>query len=181
MSTLTAVLRHVCLVFLFAASVGSAAEPADSDESETGQLAPGVRIERVAPDADAETARARLRAWRTVYSNRLAALRRSAGALFSELERSSLATLTDSCRDLLARAGEVDRRGLFASADVELDRMLFGSLERFRAGSAECLAGRYFSAYRLLLEATTGLAWIDRRIERRLRPPVRLRGLDFPD
>lgn len=59
--------------------------------------------------------------------------------------------------------------------------MLFGSLERYRAGAAECLAGRFLSSYRLLLEARAGLEWVDGRIERRLRPPVRLRGLDPPE
>lgn len=142
---------------------------------------PGVHIERASPGPEAEAARARLIEWHRLYVDRLAALRRSAARLFAELERSSLATLTDRCTTLLERVGEVDRAALFPSTDVDLDRVLFGSLERYRAGAAECLAGRFLSSYRLLLEARAGLEWVDGRIERRLRPPVRLRGLDPPE
>ncbi len=141
---------------------------------------PGMRIERPPPHGASAEGLSRLQEWRQLYSARLAAVRRSAQVLFSELEQSSLATLGDRCRSLVAQVGEVDRRGLFRSGDEQLDRMLYGSLERYREGAAECLAGRYLVAYRLLVEAHAGFEWVDRRVDRRLRPSVRLPGLDPP-
>lgn len=108
-------------------------------------------------------------------------MRRSSERLFSDLERSSLAAVSFRCRELRRSVERVDRDGLFGSGEVELDRMLFGALERYRVGAGECLAGRYLRAYRLLVEARTGFEWVDRRVRRRLRPPVPLRGLGPPE
>lgn len=155
--------------------------PDKASDQTAGELAPGVRIERARPDRETTAAHRRLRSWRELYGQRLLRLRAATGRLFDELEGSSLAALSDRCREIGRAVGRVDRRGLFASGDVELDRVLFGALERFRAGAAECVGGRYLNAYRLLVEARMGLVWVDRRIEHRLRPTVPLVGLDSPD
>ncbi len=168
----------LCLAVIALAPALQAGDPDRRGAAGDDRQAPGVRIERVAPTPDAAAARVRLRQWRRLYLDRLSALRRSATLLFAELERSSLATLTDRCGDLLATVAAVDRAALFPSTEVEIDRVLFGSLERFRAGAGECLAGRFLSAYRLLVEARAGLEWVDRRVDRRLSAPVPLPGLD---
>lgn len=156
-------------------------ETAASERPDRDPEAPRIRIERVPRDAEDEAALARLRRWREVYAGRLAALRRAAAELFTELERSSLATLVDRCRGVGERIHEIDRSALFPAPDPEIDRMLFGALERYRTGAAECLGGRYLTSYRLLLEAGAGLEWVDREVERRLAPRIPLAGLGPPD
>lgn len=178
MTGATDLLARICLVLALQAPVSRPA-PAIGQGAAAGEPASGVRIEGAPPEADAAR-RTRLLAWSELYRQRLEPVRLSARALFAELERSSLAVLGARCRELGASVKRIDRRGLFASGDVELDRMLFGSLERYRAGAGKCLAGRYLEAYRLLIEARVGFEWVDRRVERSLRPPVPLRGLHPP-
>ncbi len=156
-------------------SVGS------SEETETRgdrELAPGVRIERAEPNPETLARRARLVEWRPLFERRLAPLRASLARLFESLVHSSLETLVDHCQAILTLERAVERDGLFSSADVAIDRMVYGSLERLRAGGRDCEADRYLSAFHRLSEARSGFEWVDRRIERALRPPVRLPGLD---
>lgn len=153
----------------------------DSGRAASRELAPGVSIERSAPNPEAEARRQRLREWHRVYLDSLAPLRRAVGVLFTSLERSSLASLKGRCQAIRDRVEAVDRATLFPSSQVGIDRVLYGSLERFRAAAIECLAARNLGAYRLLLEARAGLEWVDQRLEIELTPPVRLPGLSEGD
>jgi hypothetical protein len=157
-------------------SAGRTAQSTDEVRVPSPELAPGIRIERADPGPAAERRR-RLAAWRELYMKRLGPLREESDGLFGALESSSLAASVAHCERLAGKAREVDRRSLFSSPDVRIDRVLFGSLERFVAGAARCAAGRYLEAYTLLHEARAGLRWIDHRIARGLRPPVPLAGL----
>ena len=166
------------------ASPREAAPPA-SGTPETGEkapadreMAPGVYIERAAPDPRALELRRRLKAWRPVYREQMAPVRGAHAELETALERSSLASSIGRCLHLLRVVSAVDRRLLFSSSDVRLDRVLFGALERYEAGASACLVGRFLRAHSLLEEAGAGLAWADRRLERELGEPIRLRGLD---
>jgi len=150
-------------------------QPNDRDGGAFEQ-APGVHIEKADPGPAAERRR-RLEVWRVLYLERLRFLRAECDGLFGALERSSLASSAAHCERLASSASKVDRRGLFSSSDVRIDRVLFGSLERFAAGAQECLGGRYLRAYELLHEARAGLRWIDRRVASGLRPPIPLPGL----
>jgi len=156
--------------------VGQVAASPVAQEEHRAEQAPGVRIERADPAPAAERRR-RLSRWTELYESRLGPLRGEADVLFEALERSSLAASALLCEGVLQSASEVDRRGLFSSSEIRVDRVLFGSLERFHAGASQCLAGRYLKAYQLLDEARAGLGWIDRVLASRLRPPIPLRGL----
>lgn len=170
------VLLLACVLALASPSRPWAAGAPQSPGTSTPEQPPGIRIERADPGPAAERRR-RLSAWRELYRTRLEGLRRESEGLFAALERSSLAASALHCERVLHSASKVDRRGLFSSSDIRLDRVLFGSLRRFEAGSAECLTGRYLEAYQLLHEAQAGLLWIDRRLVSRLRAPVPLLGL----
>lgn len=166
------------LVSVAVASRGAQAPaPAGPADRPGSEQAPGVRIERADPAPAAERRR-RLAAWRELYLERLRPLRGASDGLFEALGRSSLTHSAAHCERLAELAAGVDREGLFSSSEVNMDRVLFGSLERFESGAAECLAGRVLKAYRLLHEAQAGLEWIDRRLASRLRPPIPLRGLE---
>ncbi len=167
-------------VLVALAATATALAQGGEDRSRTADDAPEVRIERAPPRPEDQRRLEHLRAWRDIYRARLAATRGAAENLFTELESRSLSALGHRCRELVARVAEIDRTGLFGSGDVELDRMVFGALERFRVGASDCLAGRFLSSYKLLLEAHTGLEWADERVAWLLRPPVRLRGLSPP-
>ena len=179
MECLTNRLLLAALALLSASGLQGADVPA-TEEADDHELAPGVRIERADPGRHAESRR-RLSIWRELYGKRLEPLRAEVARLFSALERSSLMASAVHCDRISRSVSEVGRQGLFSSSEPRLDRVLFGSLERFEAGSSACLAGRYVEAFRLLQEAWAGLGWIDRHLESRLRPRIPLPGLGAPE
>lgn len=157
----------------------AAAGAADEDRSELDDLRPGeIRIERSPPSPQEIAHRQRLARWKPLYERHLAPLRAAHAELAAALESSSLAASRDHCRSLLERSAAVDREAILPSPAAALDRALLGLLSRYRAGGRLCLGGRHLRAHRLFEEARTGLLRIDRYLDRQLREPVRLEGLD---
>lgn len=151
---------------------------ASAREPDERRLPAGISIERVPETAEDVARRRRLLRWRPLYRERLARLRSAHAALALALESSSLAGSRGHCRVILEETLAVDRRSLFRTSEAGLGRLLYGALERYRAGAELCLEGRYLRAHRLLSEARSGLVAIDRRLDRELREPIRLEGLE---
>lgn len=142
---------------------------------------PGISIRRAPPVGKASAQLERLRIWSPRFRKEISPVRRSSTELFVALESSSLASQRVLCRQLHQATRQVDRTLLLPSPEVPIDRILVGVLERYRAGAEECLVARFLLAFRLFEEARAGLSWIDRHLDRRLRPPIPMSGLENPD
>ena len=171
---------HIAVLLLALASgeLPGESDPREDRLPDDRRLPPGISIERAPETAEDVARRRRMLRWRPVYRRHLAPLRSAHGELALALESRSLAASRGYCRVILAAAAAVDRQSLFETSEARLGRILYGALERYRAGAELCLEGVYLRAHRLLSEARSGLVAIDRHLERELREPIRLEGLD---